>query len=450
MRIKERIAAEKKAAQDILAKGEENLTDEEFEQLKQHVSEAKKLEERAALLKDGAEILDTAAEGKNLEQKKEENAVTAKSIGEHFANELKAKGLTVAKAKTVNFETSEFNVKAAADVNLTGGATGSNAPYLTEIDEPVFATRQDLLIVNLFGKGTMGGQVLKYPVYGKLEGKPGETAEGAAAAHTHFPDPTWENDTLHTITDLWEITDDMIDDLPYVVSEINDHNDYEFDLVKEDKIWNGDGTSDNIKGLVARIPTDSVIASTSTEPLEDRIFTAITMIKKNVNRTADGLVINPEDYKTLRLKRDKNGQYYGGGFFLPPYNGTGTLVIQQTPWGLPTVVTPTQAKGNCVVGAFKTGKVLSRGARTLKTSDSHKENFGSGITAFRLKERCTLQVKYPYAFVKVSTDETKVAAQSDDSGIEVQSDDSGIEVQSDEPAADTATAKTAKAAKATK
>ena len=95
MRIKERIAAEKKAAQDILAKGEENLTDEEFEQLKQHVSEAKKLEERAALLKDGAEILDNAAEGKNLEQKKEENAVTAKSIGEHFANELKAKGIEV-------------------------------------------------------------------------------------------------------------------------------------------------------------------------------------------------------------------------------------------------------------------------------------------------------------------------------------------------------------------
>lgn len=435
MRIKERIAAEKKAAQDILAKGEENLTDEEFEQLKQHVAEAKKLEEHAALLKDGAEILDNAAEGKNLEQKKEENAVTAKSIGEHFANELKAKGIDVAQAKMANFETSEFNIKAKTDVNVTGGASGSNAPYLTEIDDPVFATRQDLLIVNLFGKGTMGGQVLKYPVYGKLEGKPEETAEGAAAAHTHFPDPTWENDTLHTITDLWEITDDMIDDLPYVVSEINDHNDYEFDLVKEDKIWNGDGASDNIKGLVARIPSDSVIDNTSTEPLEDRIFTAVTMIKKNVNRTADGLVINPEDYKTLRLKRDKNGQYYGGGFFLPPYNGTGTLVIQQTPWGLPTVVTPTQAKGNCVVGAFKTGKVLSRGARTLKTSDSHKDNFGSGITAFRLKERCTLQVKYPYAFVKVSTDETKVAA-ADTKG--------EVATQSDEPTTETKTAKATK------
>jgi HK97 family phage major capsid protein len=442
MRIKERIAAEKKAAQDILAKGEENLTDEEFEQLKQHVSEAKKLEERAALLKDGAEILDNAAEGKNLEQKKEENAVTAKSIGEHFANELKAKGLDVAQAKTINFETSEFNVKANTDVNATGGATGANAPYLTELDTPVFATRQDLRIIDLFAKGTMGGQVLKYPVYGKLEGKPGETAEGAAAAHTHFPDPTWESDTLHTITDMWELTDDMIDDLPYVVSEINDHNQYEFDLVKETDIWTSDGSGVKVKGLLARIPEDSVIASTSTEPLEDRIFSAITMIKKNVNFAADGLVISPEDYKTLRLKRDKNGQYYGGGFFLPPYNGTGTLVIQQTPWGLPTVVTPTQAKGDCVVGAFfRGGKVLSRGTRTLKTSDSHKDNFETGVTAFRLKERCTLQVKYPYAFVKVSTDETKVVAQSDDNG---------IAVQSDEPVADTETAKTAKTAKATK
>nr|DAN07855.1 MAG TPA: major capsid protein [Caudoviricetes sp.] len=442
MRIKERIAAEKKAAQDILAKGEENLTDEEFEQLKQHVSEAKKLEERAALLKDGAEILDNAAEGKNLEQKKEENAVTAKSIGEHFANELKAKGLDVAQAKTINFETSEFNVKAATDVNVTGGPTGSNAPYLTELDTPVFAPRQDLRIIDLFAKGTMGGQVLKYPVYGKLEGKPGATEEGKAAAHTHFPDPTWESDTLHTITDMWEITDDMIDDLPYVVSEINDHNDYEFDLVKETDIWTSDGSGVKVKGLLARIPEDSVIVNTSTEPLEDRIFTAVTMIKKNVNFAADGLVISPEDYKTLRLKRDKNGQYYGGGFFLPPYNGTGTLVIQQTPWGLPTVVTPTQAKGDCVVGAFfRGGKVLSRGTRTLKTSDSHKDNFETGVTAFRLKERCTLQVKHPYAFVKVSTDETKVVAQSDDSG---------IEVQSDEPVADTETAKTAKTAKATK
>lgn len=140
MRIKERIAAEKKAAQDILAKGEENLTDEEFEQLKQHVSEAKKLEERAALLKDGAEILDNAAEGKNPEQKKEENAVTAKSIGEHFANELKAKGLDVAQAKTINFETSEFNVKASTDVNATGGAL-AQTPRTSPSSTPPYSPR---------------------------------------------------------------------------------------------------------------------------------------------------------------------------------------------------------------------------------------------------------------------------------------------------------------------
>ena len=408
MHIKERIAAEKKAAKDILAKGEENLTDEEFDELKAHVAEAKKLEERAAVLKDGATMLDAAAEGVNAAQQK---AAPARTIGEHFVNEITEKGMGIAQAKLVNFETTEF--KAASDVNVTGGAAGTNAPYLTELDTAVFAPRQDLRIVDLFSKGTMGGQILKYPVYGKLEGSPAETKEGAAAAHTHFPDPTWESDTLHTITDLWELTDDMIEDLPYVASEINDHNEYSFDLVKETEIWNGDGSGDKVKGLVARIPDDSAIKNTDTTPLEDRIFTAISMIKNNVNFTADGLVINPDDYKTLRLKRDKNGQYYGGGYFLPPYSGTGTLVLQQTPWGLPTVVTPTQAKGDCVVGAFKQGgKVFTNGARTLKTSDSHNANFASGVTAFRLKERGTLQVKYPYAFVKVSTDESAVTTQA--------------------------------------
>lgn len=408
MHIKERIAAEKKAAQAILAKGEENLTDEEFDDLKTHVTEAKKLEERAAVLKDGAAMLDAAAEGANRVQEK---AAPAETIGDHFVNEITAKGMSVAQAKLVNFETSEF--KAASDVSSTGGAAGANAPLLTELDTAVFAPRQDLRIVDLFSKGAMGGQILKYAVYGKLEGDPAETKEGAAAAHTHFPDPTFESDTLHTITDLWELTDDMIEDLPYVASEINDHNDYAFDLVKETAIWNGDGTGDKIKGLVARIPTDSVIKNTDTTPLEDRIFTAISMIKNNVNFTADGLVINPDDYKVLRLKRDKNGQYYGGGYFLPPYNGSGTLVLQQTPWGLPTVVTPTQKKGDCVVGAFKQGgKVLTRGTRTLKTTDAHKDNFGNGVTAFRLKERDALQVKYPYAFVKVSCDESAVTTQA--------------------------------------
>ena len=40
MQIKDRIAAEKKAAKELLAVGEENLSDEQVDELKAHVAEA--------------------------------------------------------------------------------------------------------------------------------------------------------------------------------------------------------------------------------------------------------------------------------------------------------------------------------------------------------------------------------------------------------------------------
>ena len=52
MSIKDRIAAEKKAAQAILAKGEENVTDEELAELKSHKEEIERLEARVELFKD--------------------------------------------------------------------------------------------------------------------------------------------------------------------------------------------------------------------------------------------------------------------------------------------------------------------------------------------------------------------------------------------------------------
>lgn len=43
MNLMDNLAAEKKAAQSILAKGMDNITEKEQEELKQHYAEAKKL-----------------------------------------------------------------------------------------------------------------------------------------------------------------------------------------------------------------------------------------------------------------------------------------------------------------------------------------------------------------------------------------------------------------------
>ena len=61
MNLMDNLAAEKKAAQSILAKGMDNITEKEQEELKQHYVEAKKLQERIYLFKEAGEGLDRHA-----------------------------------------------------------------------------------------------------------------------------------------------------------------------------------------------------------------------------------------------------------------------------------------------------------------------------------------------------------------------------------------------------
>lgn len=408
MSIKDRIAAEKKAAQALIAKGEENLTDDEFEELKSRHAEIKKLSERMELFEGAKSALDAVADG----PAKKPQAKSARTMGEFVVNELKSAGMTFAQAKASGFQTGEF--KAAADVQATteqGSDKVGYAPYLEQVDTAVFPHQRPLTIVDLFGTVSITGQVIKYPVFGKLECEKVMTAEGKAANHTHFPAPTWTSDKVGKASVMWDVTDEMMEDIPYIVSEINNANEYTMDIEIENQVLSGDNTNDNIKGLLSRIPEDSSIKDDDARTVEDRIFHARTMIKENTGFAADGLVISPADYEALRLKKDANGQYFGGGFFLPAYGGTGTLVVENTPWGLKTIVTSAVEDGACLVGAFAmSGKVVLRGGRRYMATNADGSKFGQDITTNKLTQRFGLQLKYPYGIVKVSTKEAAAAA----------------------------------------
>lgn len=395
--INERIAAETKAAKALLAKGEENLSDEEFAELKSHHEQAKALAERASLFREAAEALDEA--------KNHAPAAKAATLGEFYAAELKAAGKSVLDTKQGGFKTPEFVTKAATDTTTVGSAYG---PALTDVDQQgVFPYRRPLVVAGLFSQGTMTGNTVTYPVYGKLEGDATTVGEAGQKPQSHFPNPTWRSDSLAEIAVWWKISDLMAEDLPYVVSEINTANDYNVQLVEEQQLLNGDGKGSNVHGLLGRDGIQSVAANVTgadgnaLTPAE-RLFHARTLISNATGFVPDALVINPLDYEGLRLAKDSNGQYYGGGYFQAPYSG-GTMVLEPSPWGFVTVVTPAVAEDTAVVGAFRAGgKVFRKGGRVVESTNSHESDFTSDKITFRIKERVALQVKYPAAFAKVA------------------------------------------------
>lgn len=323
-------------------------------------------------------------------------APKGRTVGDQFVNAYKATGNTKLK---IGFG---VDLKANTDTQLVGDSTGAFAPYTVQTDtQGVFPYRRPIVVADLFSQGTMGASTnaVKYPVYGEIEGNVGIVGEAGAKPQLHFPDPTWVVDDLKELAGWFAVSDNMLDDLDWLRSEITDFATYNMQLVEEGQLLNGDGTDNNINGLLNRgVQTLGQAADSDA----DRLFKTRALIQNATGFTPDGIIINPTDYETLRLSKDGNGQYYGGGYFAGQYGNGG--VMQDPPlWGLKTVITEAVPAGTAVVGAFKAGgKVLRKGGVRIESTNSHADFFTNDKVAIRLKERLTLQVKYPKAFVKVT------------------------------------------------
>src|SRR5690606_19940457 len=228
--------------------------------------------------------------------------------------------------------------KAASDTHVTTGT--AMTPLLTEYDRTIVrAVRPRLTIADLLGQGTLSGNAISYLVEGALEGAYTTVAEAGAKPQLHIVDPTWQTDSLKKIAGFIKLSDEMIEDLDFLVSEIDGRLRYELARFEETQILNGNGTGSNVLGLLNRsgIQTEARGTAASGDTAADTIFRAITKVSTGSGLDAAGIVIPPLDYQSLRLQKDGNGQYFGGGFFAGQY-GSGTLQDQPPLWGLRTIV----------------------------------------------------------------------------------------------------------------
>jgi HK97 family phage major capsid protein len=406
--LKEKRAAALAKAQKFnerIANGEE-LGEDDVTALKGILAEVKDLDAQLAKAAEKKTLLDQLGSLGKKESKVDNEAksgvIDAKTPGEFFMKSLKNAGLTVLDTKTRGFQTTEF--KGATDLHRIGQETGAFGPLVTDIDKNfVMPYQRPLLFADILGSGTVSGNSIKYPVFGALEGSTAFVAEGGAKPQIHLADPTWVTDSLAEVAGFFNITDDMAEDADYVVSEINSTALYDLQLREELALLSGDGTSNSIKGVLKRDGIQTVAnVSKGTVSDPDLIFKGISTVQEVTGFAADGIVINPADYQAIRLSKDSNGQYFGGGFFAGQY-GNGGIMQNPSLWGLRTVVSASIPKGTVAVGAFSiAAKVFRKGGVRIESTNSHGDNFTNDQITVRLRERLGLQVKYPAAIAKVT------------------------------------------------
>lgn len=119
----------------------------------------------------------------------------------------------------------------------------------------------------------------------------------------HYVNPTAVVDALKKIAGFIKLTDEFLEDAPFLKSEIDGRLLYDLAWFEEQQLLNGNGTGQNVLGLLNRsgIQTET---GTSLAGNPDSIFRAITKVSTASGLRADGVVINPTDYQALRLAKD--------------------------------------------------------------------------------------------------------------------------------------------------
>lgn len=357
------------------------------------------LDEAIQAVKTAQDSVDKANEAEELMKalespveepaEKEEKKMEYKNIGEAVAAEVKG----------VDFRnnriTKSVNMKTAAPMVIPSSIDPAIATYDKDI---VLGFRRQFQVADLFGSERISGGILKFFVESaSVEGSISTTTEGQEKPMMSFGDPTAKTVELVKLPVYAKVSTEMMEDAPFLVDYINGRLMYQHQLAVENfLVTTLSGTSG--------IGTASLLTP-------DGIFKALMTVQNSSGVPADAILINPTDYQNIRLRKDSNGQYYGGGFMYGEY-GNGAVAEQPALWGVRTVVTPAVSVGTCIVGAFKFGASVLHGNNgvTVNMANQNEDDFIKNLVTILIEERLALAVRRPACFVKITGSSTSTEA----------------------------------------
>ena len=320
----------------------------------------------------------------------EEKTMEYKNLGEFVAAEVKESGYDPRQRKS--FITKPF--KTAGPMTIPSGVK----PAITTYDAAVYGNRTELMIADLFAGETISNNALTFFVESStVEGGPAYTTEANEKPMMSFGDPTAVTAALRKIASYMKESDELVHDAPWLASAINDRGIYQHQLAVESY-------------LVSALSNTSGIG-TGNKMTPDGILKAKMTVWKNSGFRPDALLINPDDLYNIMIRKDTNGQYYGGGFVTGAY-GNGAVAEEPSIWGLKVVPSGSVTQGTCFVGAFKAGGSIVRNNEGLRVefASQNEDDFIKNMITVRIEERLVLAVRRPACFVKITGQSTSTEA----------------------------------------
>lgn len=237
------------------------------------------------------------------------------------------------------------------------------APQIADVDRSVAPVPTRVSAASLFSNATISGNAITYFVQGAIEGAPDKVAQGAEKPQmsTSFSVVT---KALSKIAAYIKETDEIIDDAPFLASEVSDTLIYKLGTVEDAEVVS------TIAGTVG------ILGGTydgTNVTFADGILKAIKAIKGSSAYDASVVILNPADVITLLTAKDLNGQYVGGGYFTGAY-GNGSYNMPISIWGVTIFESTSVAQGSALIAARPAVKIWKKGGLDVKLYDQNEDD----------------------------------------------------------------------------
>jgi HK97 family phage major capsid protein len=260
-----------------------------------------------------------------------------------------------------------------------------------------------LTVADLMPSGATNSNTVRYAKESVATNAAAPTAEGATKPESSL-NFTVVDEPVRKIATTMKVADEMLEDLPQMVSYVNGRMVLFVQLAEEAQLLTGDGTPPDLVGLLNRSGLTAAEAK-GADDIATAIHKDITKIRVASFLEPDAIVFHPNDWEAAQLESDANGQWFGGGPFTGPYgNGGGPgALASRSYWGLRVVSTTAMTENTALLGAFATAaQIFRRSGITVQMTNSNEDDFKKNLVALRAEERLALAVYRPSAFSTVT------------------------------------------------
>lgn len=165
-----------------------------------------------------------------------------------YANKEKLTRLKEGGKSEVTESGFDFEVKVAGNMTIVGNVSGGNVPVEDRIEGLNIIPSRRIRLLDVMAKRSTQSQVVSWAYQANKDGAAGQTAEGAAKNQIDF-DIVVDSETVKKTTAFIKVSTEMMDDIDWIVTEIE--NELVRNLLKavELQAYSGDGTGQNHNGV---------------------------------------------------------------------------------------------------------------------------------------------------------------------------------------------------------